>query len=178
MQYFKDRYIRNIKTCKKCGQNKSLNDFRLKYSSETFEAIGYEDICRECQSYKRICLRCAKVIDIYNEMLKVGSVGYCRRCFNVVSKMKHQIELIKIHRRIQRLINSKMPKTISHLREELFEVIKGLKSGEVSLEIAAQICDTAKVIIDSARVENEFIQLTELTGSGFIPQLENASTEK
>ena len=45
----------------------------------------------------------------------------------------------------------------------------GLKAGTISPETAAQITDVAKAIIESAKVENEFIRLTGTNGSGFIP---------
>ncbi|MBE7172757.1 MAG: hypothetical protein INR73_19430 [Williamsia sp.] len=51
----------------------------------------------------------------------------------------------------------------------LFEIIDSFKAGTISAETAAQITDVARAIIDSAKVENQFIQLTGTNGSGFIP---------
>lgn len=45
----------------------------------------------------------------------------------------------------------------------------GLEAGTISVETAAQITDVARAIIDSAKVENEFVRLTGTNGSGFIP---------
>ena len=45
----------------------------------------------------------------------------------------------------------------------------GLEAGTITVETAAQITDVARAIIESARVENEFVRLTGTNGSGFIP---------
>ena len=59
----------------------------------------------------------------------------------------------------------------------LFETIDGLKAGTITPEVAAQITDVAKTIIDSARVENEFVKLTGSAGSGFIPVSGNTTPD-
>lgn len=90
--------------------------------------------------------------------------------------MKELVLKFKIELKINRLIykiDHMENNSIGSLREHLFSTIAGLKDGSVSCEVAAQITDVAKTIIDSARVENEFIQLTKSAGSGFIPLKEN-----
>jgi N-acetylglutamate synthase/N-acetylornithine aminotransferase len=61
---------------------------------------------------------------------------------------------------------------IEDLRNHLFEVLEQLKDKEQPLEIdrARAISDVAKKIIDSAKVEVDFLRVTgQMTGSGFIP---------
>lgn len=50
--------------------------------------------------------------------------------------------------------------------------MNGLEAGTISVETAAQITDVARAIIDSAKVENEFVRLTGTNGSGIIPVIE------
>ena len=57
---------------------------------------------------------------------------------------------------------------IGDLRSRLFETMDGLRAGTITAETAAQITDVARAIIDSAKVENEFVRLTGTNGSGFI----------
>jgi len=61
---------------------------------------------------------------------------------------------------------------IEDLRNHLFEVLEGLKDPEKPLDIdrARAIADVAKKIIDSAKVEVDFLRVTgQVAGSGFIP---------
>lgn len=58
---------------------------------------------------------------------------------------------------------------IENLRESLFETIDLLKSGKIDIDKAKAISDIGQVIINSAKVENEFIKNNGGDGSGFIP---------
>jgi len=61
---------------------------------------------------------------------------------------------------------------IEDLRNHLFETLEQLKDPEKPLEIerARAIADVAKKIIDSAKVEVDFLRVTgHVAGSGFIP---------
>lgn len=60
---------------------------------------------------------------------------------------------------------------LEDLREHLFDVIIALKEDKIKVEVAAQIGETARIIIDSARAETEFLSVTteENSGTGFIP---------
>lgn len=51
------------------------------------------------------------------------------------------------------------------------EKLSDCSEGELDTEVARSVNMThiASVIIDSARAENEFLQITKGTGSGFIP---------
>lgn len=60
---------------------------------------------------------------------------------------------------------------INELRTHLFETLRGLKNKDDPMEIerAKAISDVAKTLIDSARVEVDFMRTTgSSTGTGFI----------
>jgi hypothetical protein len=64
-------------------------------------------------------------------------------------------------------------KTIGDLREHLFDQLERLKKSELDpmdLERAKAVANVGKVIVDSAKVEVQFLRTTKATqGSGFIP---------
>ena len=64
-----------------------------------------------------------------------------------------------------------MKNKISDLRNHLFETIEALKDKESPMELARAkaISDVAQTIINTAKVEVEFMKQTGATGSGFIP---------
>ncbi len=64
-----------------------------------------------------------------------------------------------------------MNNKIEHLRNHLFETIEALKDKEAPMDItrARAISDVAQTIINSAKVECEFLALTGGQGTGFIP---------
>lgn len=66
--------------------------------------------------------------------------------------------------------NETMPKNkIEDLRNHLFETIEMLKDKEIDVDTAKAISDTAQVIINSAKIEIEFMKQTDDTKhSGFI----------
>lgn len=62
-----------------------------------------------------------------------------------------------------------MSKTIADLRTHLFDAIEGLKAGTMDLDRARGIADLSQTVINSAKVEVDFIKATGNTqGSGFI----------
>ena len=63
-----------------------------------------------------------------------------------------------------------MPKNkIEDLRNHLFETIEMLKDKEIDVDRARAIADISKQIIDSAKVEIQFVESIGGKGSGFIP---------
>lgn len=63
-----------------------------------------------------------------------------------------------------------MPRNkIQDLRNHLFEVIEKLQDGEMDIDCAKTIAEVAQVIVNSAKVEVDFMRLTDGTGTGFIP---------
>jgi hypothetical protein len=61
---------------------------------------------------------------------------------------------------------------IEDLRNHLFETLESLRDEEKPMDIerAKAIVGVAQVIVDSAKAENTFIQITGGKGSGFIPE--------
>jgi len=58
---------------------------------------------------------------------------------------------------------------IDNLRDHLFETIELLKDGDIDLDKAKAIADIAQVIVNSAKVEVDFMKVSSSTGTGFIP---------
>jgi hypothetical protein len=58
---------------------------------------------------------------------------------------------------------------IEDLRDHLFEIIEMLKEGDMELDKAKAIAEIAQVIVNSAKVEVDFIKVVHGNGSGFIP---------
>lgn len=61
-----------------------------------------------------------------------------------------------------------MAKNIADLREHLFDTIAALKSGAIDVDKAKVIADVSQVIINSAKVEVDFIRASNSDGTGFI----------
>ena len=62
--------------------------------------------------------------------------------------------------------------TITALRQHLLDTLADLRNPDKPLDIerAQAVAGVAKVLIDSARVEVDFIKATGCSGSGFIPE--------
>ena len=65
-----------------------------------------------------------------------------------------------------------MKNKIDDLRNHLFCALEALQDKEspMDLDRAKTIADVAQVIVNSAKVECDFIKLTGSAGSGFIPE--------
>jgi hypothetical protein len=63
-------------------------------------------------------------------------------------------------------------KTIVDLREKLFNVIDALsdKKSPMDIELAKAICETAQVIVNTAKAESEYIKYAGGRPSGFLGQ--------
>ena len=59
-------------------------------------------------------------------------------------------------------------KTIEDLREHLFAAIKGVRDGSVSIEQAKTISDLSQVIVNTAKVEVDYLRATDGGESSFI----------
>lgn len=58
---------------------------------------------------------------------------------------------------------------ITDLRDHLFEVLERLKDGEIDIETAQTMAEVSQVIINSAKIEVDFMKATgSNTDSGFI----------
>lgn len=62
-----------------------------------------------------------------------------------------------------------MKNKIEDLRNHLFETIELLKDDEIDIDKAKTIADIAQVIVNSAKVEVDYIRQVGSVGSGFIP---------
>lgn len=61
-----------------------------------------------------------------------------------------------------------MSKSISDLRDALFETLAGLKAGTVDIDRARAINEIGKTICDTAKVEVDFIKATGAAESKFL----------
>jgi hypothetical protein len=61
-----------------------------------------------------------------------------------------------------------MSRNISDLRELLFNTIADVRSGAVDVEKAKIVNELSKTIVESAKVEVDFIRQTDAEGSGFL----------
>lgn len=63
---------------------------------------------------------------------------------------------------------------IDHLRAVLFDIIDGVKGGTIPLEQAKMVAELTQVVVNSAKVEVDFIRATNGAGkaSGFIGEQE------
>jgi hypothetical protein len=64
-----------------------------------------------------------------------------------------------------------MSNTIDALREELFGTLRALRDKEnpMDIERAKAVVNVADAIIDSAKVEVDYMRVTGADGTGFIP---------
>jgi hypothetical protein len=58
-----------------------------------------------------------------------------------------------------------MAKKISDLRETLFDTIEGIKSGKIDVEKAKAITNIAQVLVNSAKVEVDFLKNVNQQGN-------------
>jgi predicted RNA methylase len=59
---------------------------------------------------------------------------------------------------------------IEDLRDHLFETIELLKDNEMEIEKAKTIAEVAQVIVNSAKIEVDYIRAIDgICGTGFIP---------
>lgn len=68
-----------------------------------------------------------------------------------------------------------MANTIDDLRSHLFDTLAALKDKEhpMDLDRARSVAEVAKVLVESAKVEVEFLKVTGATrGTGFLPEEE------
>ena len=61
-----------------------------------------------------------------------------------------------------------MSKSISDLRETLFATLEAVKSGALDLDKARAVNEIAKTIVDTAKVEVDFLKTTSGDESEFI----------
>lgn len=72
-----------------------------------------------------------------------------------------------------------MTNKVSDLRAILFETIGEVRAGKVSLDVAKTVADLTQVVVNSAKVEVDFIRATNGKGvaSGFLGEQPDAVPE-
>lgn len=65
-------------------------------------------------------------------------------------------------------MNTEDRKTIEDLRSRLFETLDGVRAGTINLDVARQVNEVAKTIVDTARVEVDYLRATGGGESEFI----------
>lgn len=67
-----------------------------------------------------------------------------------------------------------MENNVNELRKILFESIRGVKDGTLDIEKAKAVADMSQVIINSAKIEVDYIKATGgVSGSTFLTEREN-----
>lgn len=80
-----------------------------------------------------------------------------------------------LQNRIERLANLAMKNNMSALRDHLFETLEKVKDNQIAHDKVKSICEIAQTIINSAKVEVEYIKaIGGKNGSGFM-QLGNGT---
>lgn len=71
-----------------------------------------------------------------------------------------------------------MKNKIEDLRNHLFETLEMLKDGEMDVDRARAVSGVAQTIINSAKVEIDYLRVTEQrSGTGFIPDEKGRESE-
>ncbi|KAA0910639.1 hypothetical protein [Pusillimonas sp. ANT_WB101] len=65
-----------------------------------------------------------------------------------------------------------MSKNINDLRRAMFDTLAGLRSGDITVEQAKAMSDVGQVIINSAKIEVEYIKATSGNESPFLNSAE------
>lgn len=71
-----------------------------------------------------------------------------------------------------------MEKNIQDLRTRLFDVMDSLKEGKMDVKVAQTINESAQVLVNSAKVEVQFMRLTNGNGTGFVPVQKGKKNKK
>jgi hypothetical protein len=61
-----------------------------------------------------------------------------------------------------------MSNNIADLRAHLFDALKGLKDKSMDIETAKAVSDIAQVIVNTAKVEVDYVKASGAKGSGFL----------
>lgn len=85
--------------------------------------------------------------------------------FGIWTKTNTKAEL----RKEPRSKSTEMKNKIQDLRDHLFETIEKLKDGEIDLDKAKAIAEIAQVVVNSAKVEVDFLRAVGNKESYFFP---------
>lgn len=110
------------------------------------------------------CVRCKKIKYWYEfPLLKRQPAKPARWWQDTEHKIKSQrtclkCEQIPIRIKIKQLMSEASARNMNSLREKLFDTMDGLQSKSVTVAEAKAICEVAQVIINTAKVEIDFIK--------------------
>lgn len=65
--------------------------------------------------------------------------------------------------------------TMDTLRGHLFEVLQGVKSGEIDVERAKAVCEVSQTIINTAKAESDYARVTGLAVSSSLIEIKSPS---
>lgn len=80
----------------------------------------------------------------------------------------HKEDPIRLEIQLHNLINSAMKNKMVDLRNHLFETLEKVKDNDMEPHDAKVICQIAQVIINSAKVEVDFLRVAGLNKSEFM----------
>jgi hypothetical protein len=129
--------------------------------------MNYDELVKHDDQWHDHCPACNRRKPWYSFKIpfKKGKAGVCLKCKDRLIKGRLFLKLYNLERMASK---NKM----SGLRDHLFETIEGLRANAISPEKAKSICEVAQVIINSAKVELEFIKIVGAKKSDFL-QIEN-----
>ncbi len=141
--------------CEKKGCKKEYYDQKEQKEKEKYAHLNWMSTDSTC-----ICATCKKEKVFYN-FRKVGP-AYSKNCIKCEDRSKQAVfylEGIRIENKLNRLINMAQKHNMSDLREHLFSVLEMRKDGRIDHSQARDVCDIAQTIINSAKVEVDYLKI-------------------
>lgn len=122
--------------------------------------------------WEYLCKRCNKVKPWYSFSVPVNeedNPGDCLKCKDRARSTLKILERILIEKKIKRLMSIAVKNKMPDLRNHLFETLEEFRKDSITLQKAKGVCDIAQTIINSAKVEVEYIKaIGSKMGTGFI----------
>ena len=66
------------------------------------------------------------------------------------------------------------PNTMDTLRGHLFDVLAGVKAGEIDVDRAKAVCEVSQTIINTAKAESDYAKVTGLAVSSSLIEVKSA----
>lgn len=137
----------------------------MHYYCRTHDRFHFSDRCPLCHPRDTIiqCSKCERFKGYWN-FEKAMRYRDNPTCLNCQEKNRQSHAIIKLRRLISISMKNKLP----DLRNHLFECIELVKSKEMKPEEAKTVCELAQAIINSAKVELEFMKVVGIKESDFM----------
>lgn len=118
--------------------------------------------CDKNQAWWKFSFRDIELVDSG----KINGGLYCLKHYNLGVPKEKKLENTVLRHKIQRLLKeiNMADKNINDIRESLFETMDRLLKNDIELEKAKTIVAVAQTIINSAKVEVEYLKLLEPSG--------------